>query len=132
MSGTCQNIYGSFRSSYTNHGCRHFWIPPVVDASISGYIQDVANCGCRHLVRLLIMQPIPKCLTIVPDYLISNDPRDITRGYQLSHRQRNSIGRHGDSEKRTAPLRKASQADNKYHTYKSTEESNWPPPEREL
>lgn len=49
MSGTCQNIYGSFRSSYTNHGCCHFWIPPVVDASISGYIQDVANCGCHQL-----------------------------------------------------------------------------------
>lgn len=71
-------------------------------------------------------------------------------------RKRNSIGRHGDSEKRTAPSRKASQAedhlfkkanelarmtnsklyivvqyDDKYHTYKSTEESNWPPPEGE-
>ena len=103
-----------------------------MDACISGYIQDVISCGCRHLVRFLIMQPIPKYLTIVPNYLISNDPRDITRGYQLSHREHNSISRHGDSEKQTAPMRKALQADNKYHIYKSTEESNWPPPEKEL
>ena len=103
-----------------------------MDACISGYIQDVTSCGCRHLVRFLIMQPIPKYLTIVPDYLISNDPRDITRGYQLSHREHNSIGRHGDSEKQTASMRKALQADNKYHIYKLTEESNWPPLEKEL
>jgi len=98
MSETCQNIYGSFESSCTNHGCRHFWMPLVVNVANSGCLQlwmpqavDFASCGCRHLVRLL-MQSIPKCLTIVLDYFISNHPRDIARGYRLT-------SKHGDSEK---------------------------------
>ena len=73
-------------------GYHQLWMPPFLDTYRMLPIVDATSCGCRHLVRLLIMQPIPKCLTIVPDYLISNDPRDITRGYQLSHRQRKSIG----------------------------------------
>ncbi len=130
-------------------GCRHFWMPPVVDA---------ADCGCRHLARLLTMQPVPKCLTIVLDYSLSNHPRDIARGYQLSHQKAQQyqvnmaivkserLLREKLRKRRTNLFKKANelarmtnskiyivvQHDDKFHTYKSTEESNWPPPEREI
>jgi len=165
MSGTCQNIYGSFESSCTNHGCRHFWMPLVVDVANSGCLQlwmpqavNFASCGCRHLVRLLTMQPIPKCLTIVLDYSISNHPRGIARGYQLSHQKAQQyqasmaivkserLLREKLRKRRTNLFKKANELarmtnskiyvvvphNDKYHTYKSTEESNWPPPEREI
>jgi len=92
----------------TNSGCRQFWMPPFLDASSCGCCQfrmpllasscgclklwmlpilDVASCECYHLVRLLIVQPIPKCLTIVLDYCISNHSRDIARVYRLPHQK---------------------------------------------
>ena len=132
-----------------NSGCRQFWMPPIL---------DVANCGCRHLVPLLIMQPISKYLTMVLDYSISNHPRDIARGYRLpcQKAQQYSVSmaivkserllREKLRKRRTNLFKKANelarmtnskiyivvQHDDKYHTYKSTEESNWPPPEREI
>lgn len=149
MSRTCKNIYRGFQSSCTNHGCRQFWMPPFLDAAIP---------GCRHLVRLLIIQPIPKRLTVVLDYSISNHLRDIARGHQLSRQKAQQyqssmaivkserLLREKLRKRRTNLFKKANelaqmtnskiyivvQHDDKYHTYKSTEESNWPPPEREI
>lgn len=52
-SGTCWNIYRSFQSSCTNHGCRQFWMPPFLDAASCGCCQfrmppvvDASICGC--------------------------------------------------------------------------------------
>ena len=39
MSGTCQNIYGSFPFPCTNHGCRQFWMQPFLDTN---------SCQCCH------------------------------------------------------------------------------------
>lgn len=125
------------------YGCHHFWMPPVVDAF---------SCGCCQLWMLLwmppcgsplIIQAIPKCLTIVLDYLISNHPRDITRGYQLSLQKTQHYQASIAIVKSERLLREKLRMTNskiyivvehhdKYHTYKLTEESNWPPPEREL
>lgn len=55
-------------------GCRYLWMLPILDA---------ASYECRHLLHLLITQPIPKDLTIVLDYSIPNHPRDIIPGYRL-------------------------------------------------
>jgi len=104
------------------------------------------------------MQPIPKCLTIVLDYSISNHPKDIARGYRIRHQKAQQYSasmaivkserllREKLRKRRTNLFKKANelarmtnskiyivvQHDDKYHTYKSTEESNWPPPEREI
>ena len=132
-----------------NCGCLKLRMLPILDA---------ASCGCCHLVRLLIMQSVPKCLTIVFDYCILNHPRDIARGYRLPHQKAQQYSasmaivkserllREKLRKRRTNLFKKANelarmanskiyivvQHDDKYHTYKSTEESNWPPPEKEI
>ena len=124
-------------------GCHRFWMLPVVDAF---------SCGCCQLWMLLwmppcgsplIMQAISKCLTIVLDYLISNHSRDIARDYQLSLQKTQHYQASMAIVKSERLLREKLRMTNskiyivvehhdKYHTYKSTKESNWPPPEREL
>ena len=119
---------------------------------------DAASCGCCHLAHLLIMQPIPKCLTIVLVYCISNHPRDIARVYRLPYQKEQQYStsmaivkserllREKLRKRRTNLFKKANelarmtnskiyvvvQHDDKCHTYKSTEELNWPPLEREI
>ena len=61
-------------------GYHHLWMPPFLDTYRMLPVVDATSCGCCHLVRLLTRQPIPKCLTIVLDYLISNDPSGRTEG----------------------------------------------------
>ena len=141
-------------------GCCQFRMPPIVGCLKLWMllILDAASRRCCHLVRLLIMQPIPKCLTIVLDYCISSHPRDIARGYRLPYQKAQQYSasmaivksewllREKLRKRRTNLFKKANelarmtnskiyivvQHDDKYHTYKSTEESNWPPPEREI
>jgi hypothetical protein len=129
-------------------------MPPVVDASSCGCCQS----GCRHLTWLLIMQPIPNCLIKLLGYSISNHPRDVAQAYRLPPQkaQQHSASmaivkserllREKLRKRRTNLFKKANelarmtnsktyivvQHDDKYYTYKSTEESNWPPPEREI
>ena len=131
-----------------NSGCLQLWMLPIVDS---------ASCGCRYLVRLLLMQPIPKYLTIILDVFISNHPRDIARGYRLPYQKAQQYSasmaivtserllRETLRKRRTNLFKKANELarmtnskiymvvqHDKYHTYKSTEKSNWPPPEREI
>ena len=56
VSETCWNIYRSLQSSCTNHGCRQFWMPLVVNVASSGCLQmrmpqavAAANSGCCQL-----------------------------------------------------------------------------------
>ena len=138
-------------------------MPAILDAASCGCcrmppVVDAASCGCRYLVHLLIMQTIPKCLTIVLNCCISNHPRDIARGYRLSYQKEQQYSksmtivkserllREKLRKRRTNLFKKANelarmtsskiyvvvQHDDKYYTYKSTEELNWPPSEREI
>ena len=113
-------------------------------------VVNAVDCECRHLARLLTMQSVSKCLTIVLDYSLSNHSRDIARDYQLSHQKAQQyqvnmtivkserLLREKLRKRRTNLFKKANeltrminskiyivvQHDDKFHTYKSTEESN--------
>jgi len=45
----CQNIYRSFQSLYINYKCRQFYMPPIVYAANSGYLQliNAVSYKCR-------------------------------------------------------------------------------------
>lgn len=115
MSGACQNIYGSFRSPCTNHGRRQFWMQPFLDTTSCGY----CNCGGHQLW----MPPSGSTSNnAARSEVLNNSPglSHIETSLETLHevisfliRKRNSIGRHGDIEKRTAPSRKASQPKDK-------------------
>ena len=113
-------------------------------------VVDAANSECRHLIRFLIMQSIPKCLITLLDYSISNHPKDVAQGYRFPFQKAQQYSasmtimkserllREKLRKWKTNLFKKANelarminskiyivvQHDDKYYIYKSTEESN--------
>ena len=79
-----------------NPGCLCVWMPPAGDVANSGY---AAKSGCCSPVRLLTMQPGPKCLARVFDYCTSNHPpRHCTRFSTSLPESATVCSKHGDRE----------------------------------